>query len=310
MKVLLLCACALPLAAQIAFEKKDGAVQVTIDGKPFTTFYYDTAAPKPYLAPLLTADGKRVTRLYPMETVPGESHDHPHHRGLWFTHGDVNGVSFWDNEAVNHVAHKGQVKNGVILKTQGGKVHGTLVSRFDWVSDTGEKLLTEDRTMTFMSGPGLRIVDFDITLTAATQVKFGDTKEGTFAIRLRDELTESRKGTGHMVNAEGKTGMKDVWGKPSAWVDYSGTLDSEPVGIAIFDHPQNPRHPTTWHARDYGLFAANIFGEREFYNDKTRDGSLTLEPGKTIRFSYRVVIHGAADHKQIAAWYNQYAKAK
>jgi hypothetical protein len=94
-----------------------------------------------------------------------------------------------------------------------------------------------------------------------------------------------------MTNAAGATGMKDVWGKPSPWVDYSGTVDGQPVGIAIFDHSKNPKHPTTWHARDYGLFAANPFGDHDFYNDKTKDGSVTIDPGKSLRFRYRVVLH-------------------
>jgi hypothetical protein len=302
---------ALPMAAQVAFEKGDGSIAVTVDGKPFTTFYYATSAAKPYLSPLNNADGKRMTRLYPMEQVEGESRDHPHHRGLWFTHGDVNKYTFWDNEAANRgPMKKGTVTHGQILKAQGGKKSGTIVSRFDWVTDTGDKLLTEDRTMTFSGGKDVRIVDFDVTFTAAVPVKFGDTKEGTFAIRLREELIEGKKGTGKMVNAEGKAGMKEVWGKPSPWVDYTGTLDGQPAGIVIFDHPKNPKHPTTWHARDYGLFAVNPFGDHDFQNDKTKDGSISIETGKTLRFSYRVLIHGAADAKQIAAWYAQYSKTK
>ena len=127
-----------------------------------------------------------------------------------------------------------------------------------------------------------RIIDFDSTLTALDQpVKFGDTKEGFFAIRLADKLAE-KGGTGTMTNAEGAQKMKNVWGKPSPWVDYSGMLDGEAVGIAIFDGKQNPKHPTTWHSRDYGLFAANPFGDHDFYNDKSKDGSMTLQPGKSF----------------------------
>jgi hypothetical protein len=145
--------------------------------------------------------------------------------------------------------------------------------------------------MTFSGDAKARTIDVDITLTALDQpVKFGDTKEGTFGIRLSDQLRE-KPANGKMTNAAGATGMKDVWGKPSPWVDYSGTVDGQPVGIAIFDHPKNPKHPTTWHARDYGLFAANPFGDHDFYNDKTKDGSVTIDAGKSLRFRYRVVLH-------------------
>ena len=161
---------------------------------------------------------------------------------------------------------------------------------FNWLDPKGNKILTERRTMTFYDNPGVRIIDTDIVVTAVVKVTFGDTKEGTFAMRLADGLTEL-KGGGLMTNAQGATTMKNVWGKPSPWVDYVGKLDGETIGIAIFDQSQNPKHPTTWHARDYGLFAANPFGEHDFYDDKSRNGSLTIEPGSTLRFRYRIVIH-------------------
>ena len=143
--------------------------------------------------------------------------------------------------------------------------------------------------MTFYQRQEMRFIDFDIRLTGIAKARFGDTKEGTFAIRVTDSLNEEH--TGKLVNAEGLTGEKATWGKRSSWMDYSGQVEGEKLGIAILDHPGNPKHPTYWHDRAYGLFAANIFGEHDFYNDKARDGSMTLEPGKVWRFRYRVVIH-------------------
>jgi hypothetical protein len=196
------------------------------------------------------------------------------------------------------------------MRVQGGSKTGIIEAQFHWVNPEGKPLLKEQRRMTFYDDPTNRVVDFDITLTAVDQqVKFGDTKEGTFAIRIHDDLTEKRKG-GHMTSSSGATTMKEVWGKPFPWVDYAGTLKGTPVGIAIFDHPKNPKHPTHWHARDYGLFAANIFGERDFYRDKTRDGSVTLEPGKSMRFRYRVVVHpGLTDAAAIGKLYDAYVRA-
>lgn len=144
--------------------------------------------------------------------------------------------------------------------------------------------------MTFSGDAKVRAIDFDVTLSAVAKTVFGDTKEGTFAIRLRDELTEE-KGTGRMTNAEGLSTMKQVWGKKSEWVDYAGTVEGHQVGIAIFDHPGNPSYPTWWHARDYGLFAANPFGEKDFTGDKSNNGSVTVDAGKSLRFRYRVLIH-------------------
>jgi hypothetical protein len=172
--------------------------------------------------------------------------------------------------------------------------------------------------MVFYAGPTLRTIDFDILLTAVDKVTFGDTKEGTFAIRLAAGLEEPDpklpalpKRTGRRLNAEGATGEAGIWGKRSDWVDHFGEIDGEKLGVAILDHPSNPRHPTYWHSRAYGLFAANIFGVHDFERDRSKDGSLTLAPGGTLRFRYRVIIHpGDAKSADIAALYSEYARTK
>jgi hypothetical protein len=298
---------ALPLAAEVTVRQAEGRIDVSVDGAPFTSFYYGAEAPKPFLHPLRSASGKIVTRRYPMEQVPGESRDHPHHRGLWITHGDVNGLDFWMNEPQSRGNRKGLVRLKRVERARGGR-QGLISAVFEWIDPTGGKvLLNEYRTMTFGADPGQRWIDFDVRFEAVEKVKFGDTKEGTFAIRLADALAE--KNGGRMVNALGAETMKNVWGKRAPWVDYSGQLDGEHLGIAIFDHPKNPRHPTYWHARDYGLFAANIFGEHDFLADKTRDGSLTLEAGNSLRFRYRVWIHpGNLSQSEVSRQYEQWSE--
>jgi hypothetical protein len=192
------------------------------------------------------------------------------------------------------------------------------VATFDWLDPQGNTVVVETRRMIFSSEPSLRTIDLDINLNAVPKVTFGDTKEGTFAIRLASSLEEDPKGapaspkrTGTMRNAAGARTEKQVWGKRSPWVDYHGEVDGEELGIAILDHPGNPRHPTYWHSRAYGLFAANPFGVRDFENDKTRDGSLTVEAGQSVRFRYRVIIHpGDAQTSAIAAQFERYAKTK
>ena len=185
---------------------------------------------------------------------------------------------------------------------------GSFEAVFNWLDPKGNKLLSERRTMTFYDGANTRVIDTDIILTAAVKVVLGDTKEGTFALRVADAMTED-KGGGLMTNAQGATTMKNIWGKPSPWVDYVGKINGETIGIAIFDHPSNPKHPTTWHARDYGLFAANPFGEREFYDDKSRNGSVTVPAGGSLRFRYRVVIHpGDTKSAEIGKLYEEYSK--
>jgi hypothetical protein len=297
-----------PALAQVQFKHQPGKVEVSVGGRPFTVFYYAGDVTKPILHPLTTASGKRVTRGWPMETIGKESDDHPHHRGLWITHGDVNGYDFWANEKDPPNPKGGIITKGSIVDMKDGDATGALRATFEWQSPTGKPLLTEDRTMTFMDVPNMRVIDFVVRLTAIEKVTFGETKEGFFALRMRDELTE-QKGTGVLVNSDGAKTMKDVWGKRAKWVDYSGQLEGEAVGVAIFDHPRNPNSPTWWHARAYGLFAANPFGAHEFDKDTNVTGSLTLEPGQSARFRYRVLIHqGDAQSAAIAEEYARYIR--
>jgi len=294
----------LPLLAQVGSVPDQ--IDIQVDGKPFTTLHTGADAQKPYLAPLRSASGKIVTRRFPMEKVEGESKDHLHHRGLWFSYDDVNGIKFWENDPSytkgtigKIVTRKAELKDGAGAKT--------LKMIADWNDASGKAVLVESRTMTFYSDPTLRTIDFDITLTASEKVVFGDTKEGAFAIRLADALAE-KKGTGKMVNAEGLEGMKDVWGKRSNWVDYSGAIDGEKLGVAIFDHPSNPGHPVRWHSRDYGLFALNSWGQHAF-DASVEESHVTLTPGASLRFRWRVVIHpGDAASAHIADLYTAFAK--
>jgi hypothetical protein len=295
MKVLaLLSLCLLPVvSAQVKVTQNGDRIAVDIDGKPFGEFVTGSDAWKPYFYPLRSASGKVVTRAFPMDsTVAGEPHDHNHHRGLWFAHIDVNGTDFWSSDPLNKPSPKyGRIVLTKVNGVKSGKKSGSLSASFNWNTSDGKTLLTEDRTMTFYSDPKLRIIDVDIVLTPKEKLHFGDDKDGTFAVRLAAPLQED-KGTGKITNADGLTGEKQVWGKRSNWADYSGTLDGEQVGVAIFDHPGNPGFPTHWHARAYGLFSANPFGQKTF--DKTQpEGGQTFEAGKPIHFRYRVIVHPA-----------------
>jgi hypothetical protein len=169
---------------------------------------------------------------------------------------------------------------------------------------------SETQEYTFSGDAMSRIIDcvFTVTANQGVPLKMADTKEGTFAIRVVNGLTQPNL---KMVNSEGKVGVDEIWGKRANWVDYSGEVDGESLGIAIFDNPANLKHPTYWHARDYGLFAANPFGEHDFYKDPKRDGSVTIAKGDSLVFRYRVVIHhGDSTDAQIAAAYNAYAAGK
>jgi hypothetical protein len=323
--ILLPCAHLAAAGEPVKFQERADSVEVIIGGKDFTTYYFGPKSPKPYMAPLHSAQGTVVTRGFPMRTdIPGERHDHPHHRGLFFAHGDINGVDFWGEGTANKAA---QTANGVYYPTAGElptgrtvfvkldqvKAHGksgTLKAEFKLVGPGGKAIGGETQQYTFSGDASFRIIDCVFTLTAdqGVPLKMADTKEGTFAIRVVNGLTQPNL---KMVNSDGKVGVDAIWGKRANWVDYSGDVDGESLGIAIFDNPANLKHPTYWHARDYGLFAVNPFGEHDFYHDPKRDGSVTIAKGESLTFRYRVVIHhGDATDAQIGAAYNAYVAEK
>ena len=313
-----------PAAAQVTIAQSAEQIAVEIDGKPFTVFYIGGKdLNRPYLHPIRAASGKIVNRSFPAGQVPGETTDHPHHAGLFYGHGDVNGFNYWAIQNVPTPPSKADATMGrIVLKkvasVKSGKESGTVDVVLDWLKPDGKTLLTETRRMTFYSHPELRIIDFDFDLAAVDNVVFRDTKEGTFAMRMATALEEPQPKekpgalprTGKLLNAQGGELEANVWGKRSEWVDYSGVLDGEKVGVVMMDHPGNVRHPTYWHSRGYGLHSINPFGLHDFLNDPKQDGSLTVEPGKHVRFRYRVVVHPGLSPARIAELYKEYAQAR
>jgi hypothetical protein len=321
--VILGLAAAPPAQAQVDVKKEAERTTVDIDGKPFTVVYIGGKdLNRPYLHPLRTATGKIVNRSFPAGTLPGETTDHPHHAGLFYGHGDVNGYNYWAIQNVATPPSKASPTMGrIVLKdvpsVTSGKASGSVDLVLTWLTPEGKPLLTETRKMTFYAHPMLRIIDFDFDFTAIDKVVFRDTKEGTFAMRvatvMEEQAPKDNRGparTGKLVNAQGGQGEANVWGKRSEWVDYSGEIDGEKVGIVMMDHPANPRHPTYWHSRGYGLHSINPFGVSDFLNDKTQNGSLTIEPGGHVRFRYRVIIHPGRGPERIAELYKQYVSEK
>jgi hypothetical protein len=291
------------LAAKFELKRQDNDVRVEVDGA-LLTVYRTKTGPKPILWPVIGPTGAEMTRDFPMKEVPGEKHDHPHQRSLWFTHGDVNGVDFW-SETAGH----GSIAHREYLRLEENDDYALITTRNDWLDADGKKVMQDIRDLTFRTGEGWRSIDFDLTLNASDgPVKFGDTKEGSMGIRIPTVMDVNSKQGGHIVNSAGETD-KDAWGKPAAWVDYYGTVDGKAVGIACFNHPMSFRFPTRWHVRDYGLFAANPFGLRDFVGKSDVDGSYTVEAGESIGLRYRILFHtGDANDAKISEAYEKYAK--
>jgi hypothetical protein len=303
-------------SAQVDLKEVDSDhIAITINGAPFSDFYIGSAYPKPFMAPLRTATGLIVTRKFPMEKVAGETRDHQHHRGFWIGYGNISDINFWENEfsyATKFPNNSGPTKLGTIVlrkvdALKPGKKSGEIDATFEWLGPKDKDMLQETRKMVFYAEKDVRTIDVDFTLAAKCDLEFEDTKEGFFAIRVADSMTE--KNGGLMTNSDDAQTEKNVWGKRANWVDYDGTVEGQKVGIVMFDHPDNYNHPTRWHSRAYGLFAANPFGLKDFDQSATGKGGKAMKPGDSLRFRYRIIIHpGDFPKKKIADLYAEYTK--
>jgi len=286
-------------------------VDVLIGGRPFTTYFFDPVEAKPYFFPLRSAAGTVVTRGFPMTSdIAGEDRDEPHQRAMYFAHGDINGFDFWGEAAFPRWSdHSPETFGRTVFRElneiRGGSRGGRLRATFDLVTRAGT-IAHETQTYDFGGDERSRTIDCEFAIHASHgPVTMGDTKEGTFAIRVVKALDSP---PGRMLNANGASDEKGIWGKRAEWVDYSGRVATEDVGIAVFDHPQNLRTPTYWHARAYGLLAANPFGVRQFTGDRRQNGKHVIAAGEALVLRYRVFIHhGDPVQAQVAEAYRQFA---
>src|SRR5262245_12064894 len=293
-------------------------VDIAIGGKPFTSYLWPDQVKKPVLDPIRSANGTIVTRGWPLNPRPGERIDHPHHVGLWFNYESVNGLDFWNNsEAIKaeERSKMGTILHRRIVSATGGADRGELVTESDWVTSTGTVLLHERTQFVFAGDATTRTIDRIAKLTAADQkVVFPDAKDGMLGLRVARQLEQPSNEplvftdiagratevpamdntgvTGEYLSSEGKKGDA-VWATRGRWTLLAGSIAeggaARPITIAIIDHPQNPGFPTYWHARGYGLFAANPLGQKVF-SEGRETMNFTLQPGASATFRYRVVV--------------------
>jgi len=324
-----------PLVKVIPNEAQQ-RVDILVDGKAFTSYLYTDTIPdlkKPVLFPIISAGGSAITRRYPLEPMPGERIDHPHHIGMWLNYGDVNKIDFWgysDATPMENRDRMGTIRQTKLKQAKSGKGSGSLEVEMNWLNAENKALLKENTLFVFRAGENFRIIDRTTTLTAQKdKILFEDTKEGMMAIRVTRALelpsdkpvilsdahgnqTEVAKldntgVTGKYLNSEGVEGL-DVWGRRASWVSLYGKIHEEDVAIIIFDHPENVNHPTYWHARGYGLFSVNPLGQVDFTDGK-EELNLKLDPGESVTFKYRTLIFtGKIDETAINEAYNNYIK--
>lgn len=298
----------------ISENKAEKRIDILVDDKPFTSYVYPDVLTKPVLYPLRTSRGTLITRGWPMDPRPGERVDHPHHVGMWLNYGNVNGLDFW-NSTPNMPAEKrdayGVIRHRRVVNMKSGDENAELKVELDWEKPDGKVLLKENTRFVFAGKGDLRTIERVTKLTAMGEdVSFADDKEGLFGIRLSRELehrseepwifTDSlgRVNKKTAVNNEGITGVyrssegksgNDVWGTRGKWVSVDGVISGEPVSVVILDHKDNPGYPTYWHARGYGLFAANPLGQKAFSKGE-RELNLKIAKGKSVIFRYKVLI--------------------
>jgi Methane oxygenase PmoA len=338
--VMLVCCCAARQSGandriKVVAREAEHRVDVSIDGKPFTSYIWPTTLAKPVLYPLRAATGTIVTRGYPLESRPGERVDHPHHAGMWFNYGNVNDFDFWNNsEAIKpeDAPKMGNVIHRAIVSAKGGADQGELVVETDWITGKKDLVLKEHTRLVFRGGPAFRSIDRITTLQAQSQkVVFHDDKEGLLGMRVaraleapsdKAEVFTDSSGrptpvakmdntavNGVYLTSEGKKGDA-AWGTRGRWCMLSGRVSDDPVTIAILDHAANPGFPTYWHARGYGLFAANPFGRNIFTNGIEPAMNFSLAPDESVTFRYRVLILSEiASADTVDAAYKDFAAA-
>lgn len=297
---------------KIVKNKTAKKIDVFVDDKLFTSFLYPDTLEKPVLYPVYTASGTDVTRGFPLNPKPGDPADHPHHIGIWFNYENVNGLDFWNNSYAIPKEKKnlyGWIKTDRILESKSG-AKGILSYHANWTNQKNETLLEETTRFEFSQAGHKRIIDRITVLKANTEIKFTDAKDGMLGLRLAHELqiptTKDQKFTddkgnitivkggtdkvanGNYITSEGIQG-NSAWSTRAAWCKVYGKMGNDSVSVVIIDHPKNPNYPTFWHARGYGLFAANPLGEKIFTNGKS-EKNLKLKKGESVTFRYRIVL--------------------
>ncbi|AYL95431.1 PmoA family protein [Mucilaginibacter celer] len=310
-------------------QTEKSKIEIVIGGKPFTSFLYPDTLEKPVLYPIRSANGTLVTRGFPLTTRPGDPTDHPHHIGLWFNFENLNGLDFWNNSyaiPANKKSGYGWIRTDRITKIQSGK-KGILAYHANWTNQQKQVILEESTRFEFSGTAADRIIDRITTLTADTDAFFKDAKDGMLGLRLAHDLqipdTADQKFTddkgnvtvvkggadkvanGTYLTSAGKMG-NDAWSTRSVWCKVYGKMGTDSVSITIIDHPQNPNYPTFWHARGYGLFAANPLGEKVFTNGKS-EKNLRLKKGESVTFRYRIVVHSGKGTSSTEALNNEAA---
>lgn len=298
----------------VKITRLDDRLRVEIDGKLFTEYHFKNV-PRPYFYPVNWIDGETgLTRNWPMkEGVEGEETDHVHHRGVWFGHHDVSGHDFW-----GETDKSGKIVHDKFQELKSGQDMGVIRQTTQWIAKDGRQICGDERVIRIHRRPDSRMLDFQITVRADNgDIILGDNKDAGMATRVAHTMKVTDRGkktsvaTGHMITSEGDVDGA-AWGKAARWLDNHGMVNGKHLGVAIFDHPDNPRHPTWWHARTYGLLSANAFGKRYFEGLKDpAAGSMPIHAGGSRQWKYRLYWHeGDAKKGQVEKRWREFSSSR
>ena len=295
---------------------EESKVVIEYDGKLVTNYWYrDHVANKPYFWPVMGPSEKSMTRAFPMATIDGEQHDHPHHRGVWFGHQGVGGTDTWleaaskdakGDKQQEFLASLGTIAHTAFTEISANENQAVIRSNNDYLDSAGKQLMADERSMIFRMSKGQLVLDFDIRLCGKYgDIELQDMKDAGLNVRVPTSMSLT-DGKGQIVNSVGDRDG-DAWAKMAEWVDYNGQVDGEHLGVAFLNHPSSFRHPTRWHVRDYGLFTANAFGPHSL-DPTAESGTFTLTRGDSIDLRHRIIFHdGDEKAAKIAEAYRAYA---
>ncbi len=249
----------------VSVQAEEKQIAVLIDGELFTAYKFHPDQHLPYLFPVCAIGGVNLTEEFP--------NLYPHHRSVWLGHGNVNGYDFWSGRETD-----GRIKHESVLRQESGEREGFLAVRSLWQTPEGHILLTDERLFRFWQDANCRFIDATITLNSQLpEVLLGKTNHALFCVRVRHKLAVISGG--QIRNSEGGINEQGTMGQQARWCAFFNTVNDTPIGIALFDHPENLWHPSPWFVRDYGFMSPSPFNW----------GEQVLKADKPITLRYRIV---------------------
>ncbi len=272
---------------KITAKKIGDKIEFRSNGNLLTNYILSEHEKYPFFYPVNGPSKASVTSM--------RNGNYPHHSSLFFGCDQVNGGNYWQEGL-----ERGQIISLRVDIIETGGQKAVIINECIWKRPGADAPIKDKRiiTVTWISKDKYYI-DFNITMEMLMDVTIKKTNHSLFSGRMDPDLAVTNGGT--MINAEGDTGEKGTFGKPSAWMDYYGKRMGGIEGMAILQHPTNAFFPSPWFTRDYGFFSPTPMYWPE------NDEFTMLKKGEKIKLKYRVIVH-SGDHLEarISNDFNKY----